>query len=353
VIGGRAGAVLVTVVLITLAMFTIGHGLLVLSLAELSASRAGARHLEARSAAESAVVRSLSAHDVAWMDSVPPGAGRVLGTWSLGRASAVAEARRLSSEAWWLEGTGTVGAGTSRTARLAWALDPLERVLALDGVLTVGAMSPVLVEGTVDPAGSAVDDAPAGAPTCDPWIGALDARYAIDPLQAVATLAPGDTLPALGMLGFAEILRSAEVFVTGTGSPQPLDALGVCAESEPWNWGDPDRPWRPCGSQWVFRAAAGDLRMEGGVGQGLLVVDGGLTLTAGARFYGIALVRGTLRVEDGGRFQGMAVAVGGAYVAGGAIVRGSACRAVRALDARRRELSGLRLVPGVGSLGTH
>jgi hypothetical protein len=93
--------------------------------------------------------------------------------------------------------------------------------------------------------------------------------------------------------------------------------------------------------------------MEGGVGQGLLVVDGGLTLTAGARFYGIALVRGTLRVEDGGRFQGMAVAVGGAYVAGGAIVRGSACRAVRALDARRRELSGLRLVPGVGSLGTH
>jgi hypothetical protein len=46
-----AGAALVAVVLITLALFGIGHGLLTLALGELAASRAGVRHLQARTAA--------------------------------------------------------------------------------------------------------------------------------------------------------------------------------------------------------------------------------------------------------------------------------------------------------------
>ncbi|MGE0160947.1 MAG: hypothetical protein AB7T31_16210 [Gemmatimonadales bacterium] len=344
------GAALVTVVLITLALFAIGHALLVLSLGELSASRAAQRHLEARSAAESAVHRSLATPGASWMDSVAMQADRSIGSWSIGRARAAARVWRLSRESWWLEGTGSVGVATARTARLAWALDPLARVLELDAVLTLGVDAPLALDGTVDPSAPAVVEAPLPTGACDPWIDTLAVRYAGDPLDAVARLAPPDTAPRLGSLDFGDLLAAATVEVAGTGSPQPSETLGTCDALEPWSWGDPDHPWRPCGGDLVLRAARGDLEVTGGAGQGVLLVDGDLTVGGGSRFYGLVLVRGALRVRGGGQLIGMAVATGGAYVASGSAVRGSACWATRALAARRADLGALRLTEGVGPL---
>jgi hypothetical protein len=341
----------VSVVLITLALFAIGHGLLALSLAELSASRAGQRHLEARTAAESAIRRVLVLPGAAWMDSVAHGSDREAGAWSAGRAQAAARVWRLSREAWWLEGRGSVGPVTSRTARLAWALDPFARIAALDAAVSVRAGASVLIEGVVDPAAPASVAPPLQPGDCDPWLPELVVHYGSNPLGAVGVLADGDTVPRLGELELEELLAEATIRPAGSGTPAPTERGGTCAETDPWSGGDPERPWRACGGHFALRSANGDLEVLGGSGQGILVVDGSLTLGAGARFYGLALVRGTLRVEGGARLEGLAVATGGVHVGPRSEVRGSACWVARALASRRSDLGRLRLVPGVGSLG--
>jgi hypothetical protein len=344
-----AGAALVAVVLITLALFAIAHGLLALALGELAASRAAARHLEARAAAESAVNRVLDEQGAAWLDSTAVGEARPLGAWTGGRARSTAMAWRIATESWWIEGSGRIGLPEARTARLGWAADPLTRVLDLAAALSVRDSVPLALGGTIEAGGPTSVDPPLDPRDCDPWIAELDARYAARPLSPVATFA--DTLPTLGRLRFAELLAAAEMTVSGSGSPVPVEAAGACSVGEPWNWGDPERPWLPCGPYLPLRAAAGTLDVLGGVGQGLLVVDGDLVLRGGARFYGLVIARGALVLEADARLVGMAIAAGGARLAPGSVLHASACWATRALAAQRATLGRLRAVPGVGVLG--
>jgi len=101
----------------------------------------------------------------------------------------------------------------------------------------------------------------------------------------------------------------------GAGSdiaPGPVvDAAGTCDANAPSNFGDPLRvlgPSSPCAAFFPVVHAEGDLRLSGGAGQGMLVVDGSLTLLAGARFTGVLLVRGSARFEDGARLDGIVLA---------------------------------------------
>jgi len=284
------------------------------------------------------------------MDSVAIDVERRVGSWPFGRAEGTASAWRLSREGWWLEGVGRVGTGTSRIARLAWALDPLERTLSLGAALTVGWSSVVAIDGTVEGGGPPMGD-PSLDPHCEPWRSTLEARHAADPLEPVAALTPADTLLSLGLLDMDELLSASVVLPSGSGEPGPAESLGECVVAEPWNWGDPDHPWRACGGFLPLRGFRGHVRMDGGLGQGTLVVDGDLELSAGARFHGLALVTGVLHVANEAELVGMAVAVGGVSVEAGGRVRGSSCWVVRALAAQRGTLGRFRLVPGVGPLG--
>jgi hypothetical protein len=338
------GAVLVAVVLITLALFAIGHGLLGLSLGELAASRAAMRLFESNAAAESAVHLVHAGPGPSWLDSVPVGGERTAISRPFGRAVGSATTWRLSAESWWVEGTGRVGTTEARAARLAWAMDPLTRVLALRGAITVGLGAPVTIAGSVDASAPVAIDPPMDAAACDPWLTQLDAHYALEPLAPVATLV-ADTLPSLGLLDFANLLDAAEVTVAGSVSPSPSESLGSCVITDPSNWGDPERPWRPCGQHFALRKSVGSLRVTGGAGQGVLVVDGDLALDAGARFYGLVIASGALRVESGGELVGMALTTGGGDIAGGGLVSASACWAVRALASSRARLGRLRPMP--------
>jgi hypothetical protein len=344
------GAALVAVVLITLALFAIGHGLLGLSLGELAASRAGTRLFESSAAAASAVNLVLAAPGPPWLDSVPVGGERAAVSRPLGRAAGSANVWRLSAESWWVEGTGRVGTTEARAARLAWGMDPLTRVLALRGAITIGLGAPVTIAGGVDASAPTAIDPPMDPTACDPWITRLDAHYALEPLAAVATLV-ADTLPSLGMLDFANLLDAAVVTLAANVSPSPSEALGACVITEPSNWGDPERPWRPCGQHFALRRSVGSLTMNGGSGQGVLVVDGDLVLDAGARFYGFVIASGALRVESGGELVGMSIATGGAAIAAGGVMRASACWAVRALATNRATLGRLRRMTGQAALG--
>jgi hypothetical protein len=307
--------------------------------------------VEARAAADGAVHAVLGAPGSALLDSVAVGGSLEAGSWTLGRAVGVTTLRRLAPEVWWLEGVGSVGAAHERTARLAWALDPLERVTLLHGAVTVGPGVTVSIAGVVDASGPADAPPPLSAGDCARWNAALAARYASTPLQPIAAFEGADTLPHLGRLDFADLLSAASIDVPGTGAPEPVDPGGVCVTSDPWNWGDPERRWRPCGDHLPLRRSSSALRVSAGVGQVMLVVDGDVTLESGARVYGLVVASGALRLEAGAELVGMALAAGGLTVAPAAELRASACWAARALAAQRATLGGLRALPGSGIIG--
>jgi len=332
---GDSGSVLVVVVLLTLALFVLAHGLAISSRSEILVSRAGARHVEARAAADGALVDLLERGGGSWMDSVA--------VWDRGGRTAtetgvitVATAwRRLDAEAWLVEASASRGDDVPVvSAGLVWVFDPVERLRDLSAVVSVGPEAVVSRVGPLRGDSITVVGPPADPDACEQWRRRLEEIYPLGSTLPIGLV----EAPRLGRIDFEQLMAATPVAVSGTGTPVPREALGVCAVNEAWNWGDPDRPRRPCGSHLALRRAEGGLDVVGGVGQGVLIVDGDLVLRAGARFHGLVIVAGTLRVIEGARLEGMGVAYTGVEVGADAAIRGSACWAVRALAAHRTTL---------------
>jgi hypothetical protein len=334
------------VILLLLALLGLAHGGLVGALAEASAARAAVRELRLRAAADRAVVETLSRAPGPWMDSVGPWGTRSFPLGPVDLITTRGTVRRLSAESWWIEGVAESPSGAvARAERMAWSLDPLERVKAMNAAVVVGTDAPVSVVGTVDVGSPAAVAAPMDSAACDPWQLELQDHFASAPLSVAAPLPESAETPGLGLLDLDRLIDLAPDTVVEAGTPLPLEASAVCLVGEPWVWGDPDLPSSPCGEALIMRAATADLRVEGGVGQGIVVVDGDLTLVAGARFYGMILAGGALRLTGGSTLEGMAIAAGGLDVGAGSTLRASACWAVRALEAQR-ELLGAFIVVG-------
>jgi hypothetical protein len=118
-------------------------------------------------------------------------------------------------------------------------------------------------------------------------------------LQTGAGAADSAAADWLSPLRFDEALFGADRFESGAISPGPPAASGPCDYSAPDNWGAPLDPAHPCHDFFPLIAAAGPLAIGPGAGQGILLVNGDLTLLAGAVFYGAILVRGELRAHGG------------------------------------------------------
>ena len=95
---------------------------------------------------------------------------------------------------------------------------------------------------------------------------------------------------------------------TGATSMGPRVVNGQCDKSSIYNWGDPART-TVCGSYFPVIWGKGNLSITGGSGQGILIVDGDLSVSGGATFHGPVLVRG--RVQSAGQ---------GAHFLGGVMV---------------------------------
>lgn len=132
-------------------------------------------------------------------------------------------------------------------------------------------------------------------------------------------------------------------------SPTPIiDSHGECDARAPGNFGDPLRVLgadSPCKSFFALGHAQGDLRLVGGTGQGMLVVDGDLTLKSAARFDGVIIARGSVWLESGSQVMGIVLAANIA-LEGGSIVQYSSCAIDRAL------VVGARPVPQPGQSWT-
>jgi hypothetical protein len=345
-----SGSALILVVLLLLALTALGHGVFVLALQEGAASRASAALVQARVMAEGGVRRTLR---TTLADTLPETRGPVeLAQGGGGDVQYRVELRRLSRELYRLDGVGAAAlvAGGPRRVRaevatIVWALSPVERLRAQSAAIEVG--------GGVEDPGGAVDawgareagahDAPVGCRDRSAQIDSALAGRIFDASRSVYLVA--GRIPPLGLLVEDSLLARLPERVTGAVSPAPVTELGACVP-DPLNWGSPD-PESPCAGRRVAIAAEESLTLNGGEGQGLLLVRGDLHLTRGARFQGVLLVAGDLRLDDGAVFLGIARVSGNLRVDGGARVSARLCPALLALEAESRLRRPMPL-PGAG-----
>jgi hypothetical protein len=138
----------------------------------------------------------------------------------------------------------------------------------------------------------------------------------------------------------ATITLPSQNFANGIG---PALVNGNCDYSVQTNWGSPTNPAGPCGSFFPIIHITGDATINGQEGQGILLVDGSLTIQGGFQFYGITIVKGSVKTAGGG---GTPAHFWGALIAqdtvaftdttnnftGGATMLYSKCAIIKALD---------------------
>lgn len=97
-------------------------------------------------------------------------------------------------------------------------------------------------------------------------------------------------------------LASRATITMGSGNinTDPSFVGTACNRNDPYNWGDPHNPTSPCGNYFPIIHVAGSLIVNNTQGQGILLVDGDLTVNGSWDFYGIVIIQGDLRTAGGG-----------------------------------------------------
>jgi hypothetical protein len=173
-------------------------------------------------------------------------------------------------------------------------------------------------------------------------VDALPPGWTCPPAGAdVASVTAGDTsyagLSAADRATLVAAAQSAILAGASIAGPAPaLDHDGKCDLSAPLNWGDPllvlaAGAELPCRDYFPVIHAPGDLHITGGAGQGILLVDGDLTIDGGFQFFGLVLVRGALVTTGSAAHVVGAVVAARASLASATVVRYSRCALSRAL----------------------
>jgi len=86
--------------------------------------------------------------------------------------------------------------------------------------------------------------------------------------------------------------RATLVLPAGTYSTGPVTVGTSCDLQPSTNWGDPVGLGAPCSGYLPVISVDGDVTINGGVGQGILLVSGDLRITAPFTFHGMMIVKG-------------------------------------------------------------
>lgn len=281
-------------------------------------------------------------------------------TLQLNGSSAVSLTTRTSRTTWWTVSMGSAGDSLQRTLsrrrvqvayRLALpeilanaALVARDSVTVAGGARVVGTDTTLAAWGTLCPSIShaAAIAMPDTTRLCDGSCGGSGGRVSGSPaLIADSSAAPTGRYRAFGGETWSSLTRNATI-VLSPGSvvtPAPVVAAGRCDRTRSDNWGDPGGAG-PCGTYAPLIWATGDVELRGGAGQGVLLVDGDLTISAGARFVGVVIARDDVRSQGiGGTLLGSVLA-GDANVApgdhslldGASLVQRSRCAVDLALE---------------------
>lgn len=212
--------------------------------------------------------------------------------------------RRLTGKVFLLEVEAAAQPDAAR--RMGWLIQAEPESIALAGAVSVGGRA-FLGDGVTI---SGVDEPPPGRGDCPP------ASAAIAGVSAAGTDVVGSATiagsPPMGLRSAAEsglagvdlahfddfATRAARLLPPGSYSTHPATVGTVCDLRDALNWGDPSGPPSPCGTYFPVVRIAGGGTLTGGVGQGILLVDGDLRITAPYEFDGLILVRGTIETQD-------------------------------------------------------
>ena len=151
-----------------------------------------------------------------------------------------------------------------------------------------------------------------------------------------------ETFTNFGDLTWDELTAMANITLSGgnidTTAPDST-ATGDCRTGPafPTNWGNPENPGAACFDWYPVIHVTGNANIQsGGVGQGILLVDGDLDLRGNFAFYGIIIVQGRMETQgSGNRVYGGVMASNADFESqafvGGSVVSNSTCAVRRAI----------------------
>jgi hypothetical protein len=208
--------------------------------------------------------------------------------------------RRLTSEVVLLEVAprSPVGPASREAAgvRLGWLLRP--RPDSLPAVAAVSVGGPVaLGDGVVI---SGADEIAPGVDSCPPdsAIAGIAAPSVVISGSAQLLGSPPELLQATGDPGvfdrFSE--RATIVLPGGTYTTSPATVGTSCDLQRSTNWGDPGGAVAPCSGYFPLVRVDGDLTLDGGIGQGILLVNGDLRVNGPFTFHGVMIVKGAVDI---------------------------------------------------------
>ena len=117
---------------------------------------------------------------------------------------------------------------------------------------------------------------------------------------------------------------------------------GACNKAVLTNWGDGANPTQPCGGYFPIIHITGNATINGDQGQGILLVDGDLSVQGSFQWFGMTIIQGKLSTAGGGNtdahFWGAtmvhdSVNFGTNQLSGHANINYSSCALARSLDA--------------------
>jgi hypothetical protein len=111
------------------------------------------------------------------------------------------------------------------------------------------------------------------------------------------------TFSRFGDVTYAQLAARANITLPGqnfANSIGPAVANGVCNKTILTNWGDGANPTQPCGNYFPIIHITGDATINGDQGQGILLVDGDLSIQGGFQWFGVTIIQGTLKTAGGG-----------------------------------------------------
>jgi hypothetical protein len=100
---------------------------------------------------------------------------------------------------------------------------------------------------------------------------------------------------------YAQLAARANIVLgPGTYKTNPAFNGALCDKTNLLNWGDGINPLSACGSYFPIIHITGDATLNGDQGQGILLVDGTLSVEGSYQFFGITIIQGDLKTAGGG-----------------------------------------------------
>ena len=275
----------------------------------------------------------------------------VSGSTPGGTGSYAGLVQRLNNELFLIDITAVDGAGGARQRLGAFVkLRPI--TMDIRGALTTKGQTRVGGSAQI----SGIDQDPASWTNCPadssvagvmvPAAGDLTTIGACSGASCIGGAPPVGTDPSIndstffeyGDLDWAALVSMAtRVLSPGTYTGVQPSYVGVqCNTADVLNWGDPFNPTSACGGFFPVTYISGNAAINGNYGQGILLVEGDLSVQGQFQFFGIVIVRGALKTTGtGGHFNGAVMAANVDLdqntVLGDALVQYSKCATQRVL----------------------